>query len=71
MQVCYGVIADNETLMNVIQNYRVMYDKSCKEYKDIRKKKNAWEKVAEELEMGVSEVQRRYNSIRTKISPSA
>ena len=42
----------SETLMNVIQNYRVVYDKSCKEYKDLQ---NAWK----EMGMDVAEVQRR------------
>ena len=34
-----------------IRQYRCLYDKSCKEYKDKNIKNNAWKKVAEDLDM--------------------
>jgi len=49
---------DNKALMNVIQNYRVVYDKTCTDYTDIWKKENAWKGIAQELGMDVAEAQR-------------
>ena len=59
---------DDQTLMNCIQNYRVIYDKGSKDYKDQRKKKNAWSEVSLQLGIEVLEAQTRYKSIHTKFS---
>ena len=59
---------DNETFMNCIQQYRVLYDKTCKDFKMPLKKKNAWKEVASKLGIEVSEAQKRYNNIRTSFS---
>ena len=61
-------VINNKILMNLIQNYRVIYDKTCREYRDVRKKKNAWKEVADKLGIEVDEAVRRYNSIRTNFS---
>ena len=61
-------VINNEILMNLIQNYRVIYDKTCREYRDVRKKKSAWKEVADKLGMEVDEAVRRYNSVRTNFS---
>ena len=53
-----------ETVVNneiLIQNYRVIYDKTCREYR-------AWKEVADKLGIEVDEAVRRYNSIRTNFS---
>ena len=61
-------VVNNEILMNLIQNYRVIYNKTCREYRDVRKKKNVWKEVADKLGIEVDEAVRRYNSIRTNFS---
>ena len=63
-----GSSVDDEMLMNHIQNYRVIYDKTCKGYKNRTTKRNAWEEVAKKFSMSVDECQRRYNTIRTRYS---
>ena len=35
----------NERLREVFQNYGTIYNKACKDYKDQRWKKNAWESI--------------------------
>ena len=59
---------DNENFMNLVQNYRIIYDKKCKDYKDTRKKKNAWLELSKKVGVDVAEAQKRYNSIRTSFS---
>ena len=61
-----GSSVDDEMLMNHIQNYRVIYDKICKGYKNRTTIRNAWEEVAKKFSMSVDECQRRYNTIRTR-----
>ena len=61
-------VVDDETLMNLVQNYKVIYDKSSKSYKNRNSKKNAWEEIAKKLSMTVDECQRRYTTIRTRFS---
>ena len=58
----------NETLINMVQNYRCIYDKSCKDYKDTRKKRDAWTEIAQKLKVDVTEAQKRYTNIRTNFS---
>ena len=43
---------NNETLMNCVQQYRVIYDKRCKDYKVPLKKRNAWKEISEKLGIG-------------------
>ena len=59
---------DDQTLMNCIQDHRVIYDKGSKDYKDQRKMKNAWSEVSLQLGIEVLEAQTRYKSIHTKFS---
>ena len=60
-----SVEIDNETLMNCVQNYRCIYDKSCSGYRVLQKKRNAWKKISESLNLPVDVAQKRYNNIRT------
>ena len=61
-----SVEIDNETLMNCVQNYRCIYDiKSCSDYRVPQKKRNAWKKRSESLNLPVDVAQKRYNDIRT------
>ena len=60
-----SVEIDNETLMNCVQNYRCIYDKSCSDYRVLQKKRNAWQKIGESLNLPVDVAQKRYNNIRT------
>ena len=59
---------NNETLMNCIQQYRMMYDKRCKDYKVPLKKRNAWKEISGKLGIEIAEAQKRYNNIRTMFS---
>ena len=59
---------NNETLMNCIQQYRVIYDKRCKDYKMPLKKRNTWKEISEKLGIEIAEAQKRYNNIRTMFS---
>ena len=52
--------------MDCIQQYTVLYDKSKKDCKDQRKKKNAWREVSVKLGIAGVEAQTRYKIIRTK-----
>lgn len=38
-----------EMLASAVENLPILYDKSLKEFKDNNKKKNAWQKVAQQL----------------------
>ena len=58
----------NETLMNCIRNYKVIYDKSSKGYKLPQQKKNAWKEISTNLGISVEEAQTRYKSIRRNFS---
>ena len=56
----------NKQLMEVVREYRVLYDKAAKGFRDINKKDNAWKDVGERLEMAPEEAKRRYTTERTK-----
>ena len=56
------------TLMDCIQQYIVLYDKSKKGYKDQRKIKSAWREFSAKLGISEVEAQTRYKTIRTKFS---
>ena len=59
---------DNETLMNCVQDYSVIYDKMSKDYKIPLRKRNAWKEASTELGIDVEVAQKRYNNIRTTFS---
>ena len=40
---------DEEELAEAFRTYPILYDKSIKEFKDVKKKENAWKKVAESV----------------------
>ena len=50
----------DEELMNEVQHYPVLYDKSMRDYKDLRKKQNAWKEIAKTLQIDVITAQGRY-----------
>ena len=58
----------DEMLMNHIQNYRAIYNKTCKGYKNRTTKRTAWEEVAKKFSISVNECQRCYNTIQTRYS---
>ena len=66
-----SVEIDNEILMNCVQNYRCIYDKSCSDYRVLQKKRNARKKISESLNLPVDVAQKRYNNIRTFYSSSS
>ena len=39
----------NEKLSEAVRRFPVLYDKSCKDFKDNQKKNNAWRDVALEI----------------------
>lgn len=41
----------DERFAEVVRNYRVLYDKECKDFKDKNKKLQAWETVANAMGM--------------------
>ena len=52
-----GCLSFDETFAEVVRNYRVLYDKECKDFKDKNKKLQAWQKVANEMGMTKGKVQ--------------
>ena len=61
---------DNHILniLDTIRNYRATYDKSCRDYKDLLAKQNAWQAVTSKLGVVVASARQKYNNIRTKFS---
>ena len=59
---------DSETLMNCVQNFPALYDKSSVDYKILLRKKNAWREIAAKLGIYENSTTTRYNSIRTNFS---
>lgn len=39
--------ASTDLFINLIQNNRILYDKSLKDFKNVKKKDEAWQKVAD------------------------
>lgn len=59
---------DNDILIEKLKQYPVIYDKSSNDYRDTRKRNNAWKEIAQELKVEVQTAQKRYNTIRTRLS---
>ena len=59
---------DSKTFMNCVRNYKVIYDKSLKDFKVPSKKNNAWREISATLGMDMEDAKRKYNSIRTNFS---
>ena len=59
---------DNDKLMEEIQKYPEIYDKSVKEYGDTRMKQAAWLKIEKDLNIRSGSAFKRYNTIRTKFA---
>lgn len=43
--------ASTDLFINLIQNNRILYDKSLKDFKNTRKKEEAWKNIAEQSRM--------------------
>jgi hypothetical protein len=43
--------ATTDLFINVIQNHRIIYDKSLKDFKNTRKKDEAWKNIANQCRM--------------------
>ena len=56
---------DDRVLMDTVREYRCLYDKGVKDFKDKRVKANAWKEIATKLEVEVKDIMDRYSSIRT------
>ncbi|XP_068732649.1 uncharacterized protein [Montipora capricornis] len=63
-----GSLSFDETFAEVVRNYRVLYDKECKDFKDKNKKLQAWEKVANEMGMTKDDAQTYFRNMRNKYS---
>lgn len=48
---------DEAVLIEIIQNYGLLYDKSNKNYKDNLKKENTWQAIAQAMQGPVEELQ--------------
>ena len=59
---------DCRMLMNCVQNYNVLYDRTCRDFKILQKKKNMWKEISETLGITVKQAKTRYNTIRTNFS---
>lgn len=59
--------ADNE-FMDIIRKYRAIWNRDCWEFRHQNKKADAWQKVADEMALDVSDVNRKYETIRSKFS---
>lgn len=55
----------SEEFMNTVREYRCLYDKGCTDFKDLRKKENAWIKVGEKFNLSSLEASKKYKNIRT------
>ena len=55
-------------LMDIIQEYPTIYNRSSRDFKDKTKKQNCWKAVAKRMNEPVDVVKRRYESIRTQFS---
>ena len=64
----YFYEAKIDQIMDAIQSYPVLYDKSLKQFRDINVKDNAWKAIAEMVELSVEECQRVYKYKRTQLS---
>jgi hypothetical protein len=58
----------DEILMSKVQEFRCIYDKKLKDYKDQRKKSNAWKEISQIMGMPVDNCIKRYNNIRTQFA---
>ena len=60
---------EEEALSNCVQQNKVLYDKSHKDFQRKDIKKNAWNAVAEELELeGSAEAEKEFTKLREKYS---
>lgn len=56
---------DKENFMAAVREFRCLYDKGIKDFKDLTKKENAWKEVSQRTNMTVTEAQNKYKNIRT------
>ena len=63
-------VVSNESLMDCIRKYRCIYNKSSRDFKDKKMKRNAWDEIGSSL--GIAPVlvtaRTRYDNIRTAFS---
>ena len=60
-----AVVVSQEDFMSEVREYRCLYDKNCRDFKDKRTKANAWKAVADKFSISPSEAEGRYKNIRT------
>ena len=50
---CYSNMASNfkERLASLVESFPILYNKSLRDFKDRNKKKNAWNEVAEKMDL--------------------
>ena len=51
--------------MNEVQNFPILYDKFDREFKDIHKKRNAWNKVGDSFGLSAEVAAEKYKNIRS------
>ena len=61
-------VVTNETLMDCIPKYRCIYDKSSRDFKDKKMKRNAWDEIGLSLRTAPVTARTRYDNIRTALS---
>lgn len=59
------VVESSEDLTSLVRQYRCLYDKSFKYYKNKRMKINAWNEISAKMDISADECRRRYYNIRT------
>lgn len=57
---------DTSLLIELVQQYCFLYDKTRKDFKDVQKKQNAWQEIAETLNCEVEEVKTRWRTLRER-----
>ncbi|CAH0559237.1 unnamed protein product [Brassicogethes aeneus] len=55
-----------ELLINLIQGYPHLYDKSSMNFKDLQMKENSWQQISEELGIPANDCQRIWTNLRNK-----
>ncbi|XP_023237248.1 uncharacterized protein LOC111636271 [Centruroides sculpturatus] len=61
-----GEYLGDNLLIQAIQEFPFIYDKSHTDFKDIKKKSNSWKTVAETVQLTVSEAQARWKLLRER-----
>ncbi|XP_065177935.1 uncharacterized protein LOC135808640 [Sycon ciliatum] len=68
VQVAQRELEDERQFMESIRQHRVLYDRTCQEYRENKMRANAWHDVCKETGLPLNEVQKRYSTVRTRLS---